>query len=268
MNEGTMPAIAHIMEQKQNKQNKQPPPTPEKNKTTITMKLWYVYTEIDSESCILWTRDFLNGNSVLWISNEMQYAFWKAISFKRLPVYMKYPPLFITIIIKELLMLYCHYFDLSYALLAFITVKGPRLCHPRRTNMWREDSFFLVELTVNDHTKKKDGTSNWEMAMSSYVKLSLFHKLHCMQQQSASQIQNIIGKISNLIYSSVREHGWNINYVKWEDLHSWDKDLHSRFMISNKDLLKYLERCTGSSDMQCLLLELGNLKWEEWICNC
>lgn len=30
MNEGTMPAIAHIMEQKQNKQNKQPPPTPEK----------------------------------------------------------------------------------------------------------------------------------------------------------------------------------------------------------------------------------------------
>lgn len=42
------------------------------------------------------------------------------------------------LLLKQLLMVYCHYFEFSYALLIFITgtVKGSRHCLTRHTNVW------------------------------------------------------------------------------------------------------------------------------------
>lgn len=47
------------------------------------------------------------------------------------------------LLLKQLLMMYCHYFEFSYALLVFITgtVKGSRHCSTRRTSAWWGDSF-------------------------------------------------------------------------------------------------------------------------------
>lgn len=49
------------------------------------------------------------------------------------------------LLLNQLLMIYCHYFEFSYALLVFITstVKGSRCCSTRRASVWWGDSFSL-----------------------------------------------------------------------------------------------------------------------------
>lgn len=84
-------------------------------------------------------------------------------------------------------MIYCHYFEFSYALLVFITgtVKGSRRCSTRRTNVWQEDSFSLGAHSRSMAREKQDGVSNWERAKADKVSLwkavPLLQAIYCIQ---------------------------------------------------------------------------------------
>lgn len=100
---------------------------------------------------------------------------------------------------KQCLMLHCHCFCLSYTLLVSLTVKGPRRCSTAAP-MHREDSITSQRSQPVTIQKRMSWASRrWQYAAKSiYVNKLFCHKQYCMQQQSASQIQKITAKISNI----------------------------------------------------------------------
>lgn len=128
------------------------------------------------------------------------------------------------LLLKQLLMIYCHYFEFSYALLVFITgtVKGSRCCLTRHTNVWWGDSF-----SPGAHSQSlvlQGGRMGWaagiwqkqsqSMESCAPLKGSVLH-----ETPGWGQRHEIIAKVSN--NSSGREHDSKSKYMKLGDLCSW-----------------------------------------------
>lgn len=118
------------------------------------------------------------------------------------------------LLLKQLLMIYCHYFEFSYALLVFITgtVKGSRHCSTRRTDVWQEDSFSLgahsQSMAIQESRMEWATGRGQRQTKSVYGKLPLSYRLYTAfnsgvsprqkRLQLRSQISNI-AELKNMI---------------------------------------------------------------------
>lgn len=88
------------------------------------------------------------------------------------------------LLLKQLLIIYCHYFEFSYALLEFIigTVKGSRCCSTRQMHKCMGDSFSLGAQNQSMAIQESSmswATGRWQKQTKSvYRKLSLSYGLY------------------------------------------------------------------------------------------